>query len=167
MFVWRTATLLNCIRRYRPQVHAGLMQIADAWGTDRQQKVLNDVFPRLEKISVDFAVMEPASQDEQVTVATVPMPVRWLDVGGWLAYGDTLSVDEDGNRCSTADTLLMDSRDNLVVNTVQDHLIATIGVQDLVVVHSPDATLICPRDRTEQIKQLHQAIGEQLGQRYL
>jgi mannose-1-phosphate guanylyltransferase len=167
MFVWRAAALLGCIRRYRPQVHAGLMQIAEAWGTERQQEVLNAVFPTLEKISVDFAVMEPAAQDEQVTVATVPMPVRWLDVGGWLAYGETLGVDEDGNRCATADTLLIDSRNNLVVSTDKNHLIATIGVQDLVIVHAPDATLICPRDRTEQIKQLHQAIGERLGERYL
>jgi mannose-1-phosphate guanylyltransferase len=167
MFVWRAAALLDCIRRYRPQVHAGLMQIAEAWGTERQQEVLNAVFPTLEKISVDFAVMEPASQDEQVMVATVPMPVRWLDVGGWLAYGDTLGVDDDGNRCSTADTLLLDSCNNLIVSTDTNHLIATIGVQDLVIVHAPDATLICPRDRTEQIKQLHQAIGERLGERYL
>ncbi len=167
MFVWRAATLLDCIRRYRPRVHAGLMQIADAWGTQRQQAVLNEVFPTLERISVDFAVMEPASSDEQVTVATVPMPVRWLDVGGWLAYGETIDVDENGNRCATPRTLMMDSRENLVVSTDPNHLIAAIGVENLVIVHSVDATLICTREQTERIKQLHTAIGEQFGDAYL
>jgi mannose-1-phosphate guanylyltransferase len=167
MFVWRAAALLDCIRRYRPQVHAGLLQIAAAWGTDRQQEVLNEVFPTLEKISVDFGVMEQAARDDQVQVVTVPMPVRWLDVGGWLAYGETLTADESGNRCATEKTLLLDSRDNLVISTDPDHLIATIGVQDLVVVHSADATLICPRACAEQIKQLHEAIGRQFGDRYV
>jgi mannose-1-phosphate guanylyltransferase len=167
MFVWRAATLLDCIRRYHPQVHAGLMQIADAWGSLRQQTVLNEIFPTLAKISVDFAVMEPASLDEQVTVATVPMPVRWLDVGGWLAYGETIDADESGNRCATQRTLMMDSRENLVVSTDPNHLIAAIGVDNLVVVHSADATLICPREQTERIKQLHAAIGERFGDKHL
>jgi mannose-1-phosphate guanylyltransferase len=167
MFVWRAATLLDCIRRYQPQVHAGLMRIADAWGTERQQEVLNEVFPTFDKISVDFAVMEPASSDEQVAVATVPMPVRWLDVGGWLAYGETIEADDAGNRCDTQKSLMLDSHENLVVSTDPDHLVATIGVENLVVVHSADATLICSREHTEQIKRLHGAIGERFGAEYL
>jgi mannose-1-phosphate guanylyltransferase len=167
MFVWRAATLLDCIRRFHPQVHAGLVQIADAWDTPQQQTLLNEVFPTLEKISVDFAVMEPASVDDQVTVATVPMPVRWLDVGGWLAFGETVEADENGNRCAAQRTLMMDSRENLLVSTDPGHLIAAIGVDNLVVVHSDDATLICPGDQTERIKQLHQAIGDRFGGEYL
>ena len=97
MFVWRAATLLDCIRRYAPENHAGLMRIADAWDTPRRQAVLEEVYPTLKKISVDYAVMEPASRDPAVTVAAIPMPLRWLDVGSWPSLAETCPRDEHGN----------------------------------------------------------------------
>ena len=75
MFVWRASTLLDCIRRYEPDNHAGLAQIAAAWKTPQREAVLNEIFPTLKKISVDFAVMEPASRDPKVRVAAIPMPL--------------------------------------------------------------------------------------------
>jgi mannose-1-phosphate guanylyltransferase len=167
MFVWRAETLLGCIRRYRPQVHAGLVRIADAWDGPEQQAVLSEVYPTLEKISVDFAVMEPASTDDEVTVATVPMPVEWLDVGGWPAYAETLRPDADTNRSSSDRTLAIDSSNNLIVTSDPKHLVAALGVDDLVIVHTPDATLICHRDHAERIKELHKAIGERFGGEHL
>ncbi len=83
MFVWRAGTLLECIRRYAPENHAGLMRIADAWDTPRRQAALDEVYPTLNKISVDYAVMEPASRDPAAGtaaspcwVAAIPMPLR-------------------------------------------------------------------------------------------
>jgi mannose-1-phosphate guanylyltransferase len=167
MFVWRAETLLAAIERYRPEVHAGLMRIADAWDSPRQQAVLDEVYPTLERISVDFAVMEPASCDDRVAVVTVPMPVRWLDVGGWPAYGETLSADENENRTSAERAILADCRGNLVVSSAPGHLIAAVGVEDLVIVHTPDATLVCHRSQTERIKELLRDIGERFGREYL
>ena len=167
MFVWRAATLLECIQRYRPQVHAGLARIAEAWDGPRRQAVLDKVYPALEKISVDFAVMEPGSSDERVSVVTVPMPVEWLDVGGWPAYAQTLVADESGNRRATDRALLLDCRGNLIVSGDPNHLVAAVGVDDLVIVHTPDATLVCRRDQTERIKELHRTVGERFGGEYL
>lgn len=167
MFVWRAATLLECIRHYKPGVHAGLMEIADAWGTPQQVEVLGAIYPKLEKISVDFALMEPASVDEAVDVATVSMPLRWLDVGSWPAYGETLQPDEAGNRTGCERALLLDSNNNLVVSDAPDHLIAAVGIDDLVIVHTQGATLICHRDHAQKIKQLHEAVGEKFGEMYL
>ncbi|NLS92944.1 MAG: NTP transferase domain-containing protein [Planctomycetaceae bacterium] len=167
MFVWRADTLLQCIRRYKPDAHADLMRIADAWGTPEQADVLEAVYPTLEKISVDFAVMEPASTDPAVEVATVSMPLRWLDVGSWPAYGETLEADPSGNRTACNRVVLLDSSNNLVVGDDPDHLIAAVGIENLVVVHTREATLICRRDHAEKIKQLHQAIGEKFGDEYL
>lgn len=167
MFVWRADTLLNCIRRYKPEVHAGLMEIGEAWGTPRQTEVLAAIYPRLEKISIDFAVMEPASTDEAVDVATAAMPLRWLDVGSWPAYGETLVPDDAGNRTACERVVLLDSSNNLVVGDVPDHVVATVGVEDLVIVHTERATLICRRDHAEKIKQLHKAVGEQFGKEFL
>jgi mannose-1-phosphate guanylyltransferase len=167
MFVWRAATLLECIRRYKPDVHAGLMEIAGDWGTPKQAEVLAAVYPTLEKISVDFALMEPASTDPAVDVATVSMPLRWLDVGSWPAYGETLEADESGNRTACKRAVLLDSNNNLIVGDDPDHVVATVGIQDLVVIHTRGATLICHRDHAEKIKQLHQAVGEKFGEEYL
>jgi len=163
MFVWRADTLLDCIRRYSPENHAGLMQIADAWNGAGRQATLEEVYPTLKKISVDYAVMEPASRDAAVAVAAIPMPLRWLDVGSWPAFAETCPRDEHGNALAAGRTLLLDTHGTLAVSSDPDHLIATIGCEDLIVVHTPDATLICRADCTDAIKELHGQIAERYG----
>lgn len=163
MFVWRAATLLDCIRRYHPENHAGLMRIAEAWDTPQRDAVLATVFPTLKKISVDFAVMEPASRDPQVRVVAVPMPLKWLDVGSWPSFAETCPKDADGNALAAGRVLLMDTRRSLIASNDPKHLIATIGCEDLLIIHTPDATLVCRADRAESIKELHQRVGEKFG----
>ena len=98
MFVWRAQTLLECIRRYEPDNAAALDRIADAWDRPDRLAVLSEVYPTLRKISVDFAVMEPASRDPHFRVAAVPMPLEWLDVGSWPMFAETCPRDEQGTR---------------------------------------------------------------------
>jgi mannose-1-phosphate guanylyltransferase len=164
MFVWRADTLLDCIRRYAPANHAGLMRIADAWDGPDRQVVLEEVYPTLKKISVDYAVMEPASRDSAVTVAAIPMALRWLDVGSWPSFAETCTRDEQGNALAAGRTLLLETHGTLAVSSDPRHLIAAIGCQDLLIVHTPDATLICRADRADAIKELHKQIAERYGQ---
>lgn len=166
MFVWRASTLLDCIRRYEPAVHAGLMKIAKAWNTPRRGATLAEVYPTLKKTSVDFGVMEPASVDPAVRVAAIPMPLDWLDVGSWPSFAETRPRDENGNALGAAKHLLIDSADCLVASDDPDHLIATIGCRDLIVIHSGNATLVCRADVAEQIKQLQQQVVARFGSRY-
>jgi mannose-1-phosphate guanylyltransferase len=147
-----------------PETHAGLMRIADAWDPPRRAAVLNEVYPTLKKISVDFAVMEPASRDPQVVVAAIPMPLRWLDIGSWPFFGETCPRDEKGNAIAAERRVLMDTRKTLVASSDPKHLIATIGCEDLVIVHTPDATLVCRADCAEAVKDLHHLVSEQFGQ---
>ncbi len=163
MFIWRASTLLDCIRRYAPENHAGLMQIADAWDTPRRQAILAEVYPTLKKISVDYAVMEPASRDPAVPVVAIPMPLQWLDVGSWPSFAQTCPRDERDNRLAASRALLVDTRGTLVASSDPGHLIATIGCDDLVIVHTPDATLVCRADRADAIKDLHQQIASRYG----
>ena len=167
MFVWKASTLLDCIKRYRPDTHAGLMKIADAWGTDQQQAVLEQVYPTLEKISVDYAVLEPAGRDENVSLVTVEMPVRWLDVGSWPSYGETLKPDNDGNRTSAEKAIFMDTTNTLIVSDDDDHLVATIGLSDIVIVKTGKATLICHKDVAQRIKDMHAQVADRFGDEYL
>ena len=161
MFVWRAATMLECIRRFEPAVYDGLQTIAGDWDTPGREATLAAVFPTLKKISIDFAVMEPASRDAQFRVAAVPMPLRWLDVGSWPAYAETCPRDDRGN-AALGKNLLLDSSGCLVVSADPDHLVAAIGCDDLIVVHTADATLVCRKDRAEQIKELYKQLPPQL-----
>lgn len=163
MFVWRAGTLLECIRRYAPRNHAGLMRIADAWDTPNREAVLNEVFPTLKKTSVDYAVMEPASRDAEVPVVAIPMPLRWLDVGSWPSLAETCPRDAQGNAQAAERTLLMDTRGTLAASSDPSHLIATIGCDDLIIVHTPDATLVCRRDCADAVKELHEQIAARWG----
>jgi mannose-1-phosphate guanylyltransferase len=163
MFVWRASTLMDCIRRFAPENHDGLMKIAQAWDTGRRQEVLEATYPQLKKISVDFAVMEPASHDEKVAVAAVPMPLSWLDVGSWPAFAQTCEHDPEDNAISCGRHTLIDTKRTLVASSDPGHLITTIGVEDLIVIHTPEATLVCRADRAEDIKKLHEEVGRRFG----
>lgn len=163
MFVWRAATLLDCIRRYEPSNHAGIAKIGAAWNTPQRDAVLAKEFPTLKKISVDFAVMEPASRDPQVHVAAVPMPLKWLDVGSWPTFAETCRHDGQGNALGTDRALLVETRGSVVASSDSQHLIATIGCDDLIIIHTPDATLVCRKDKAEAIKELHKQVGEKFG----
>lgn len=165
MFVWRVATLLDCIRRYLPDNHAGLMRIADAWGSPRRDAVLGEVYPNLKKISVDYAVMEPASRDSAVSVAAIPMPLKWLDVGSWPMFAETCPRDEHGNALAAGRTILVNTHGTLVASNDPQHLIAIIGCDNLIVIHTPDATLVCRADSAESIKELHRLVGERFGEK--
>lgn len=167
MFVWRASTLLECIRRYHPENHAGLMKIAAAWNTALQQKVIEEIYPTLKKISVDFAVMEPASRDAAVQVAAVPMPLNWLDVGSWPSFALTCPTDTSRNATGGGKALLMDSQGMLVASSDPGHLIVTVGCQNLMVIHTPEATLICPADQAERIKDVQRQVALQFGSNYI
>jgi mannose-1-phosphate guanylyltransferase len=159
MFVWRAETFLAELRRQQPELYSGLSQIADAWGTDRQDAVLGEVWPLLPKISVDHAVMEGAA--DAGLVATVPGDFGWTDVGDFDTLGAVLCapevglVDAEGNvivaEPKDAPVLLRDT-DGAVVVTQSGRLVATLGVHDLIIVDTPDALLVCARDRAQDLK---------------
>lgn len=167
MFVWRAATLLDCIRRYEPEVGAGLAEIAAAWDTPQHEATLDRVYPTLKKISIDYAVMEPAARDPAVRVAALPLPLAWTDIGSWPAFAQTCPHDTAGNALAAPLRLLLDSEHCLVASDEPGHLLALIGCRGLVVVHTANATLICPADMAERIKDVQQLAAETFGDEYV
>src|SRR4051794_28856670 len=170
MFVWRADTVLNELATHLPTVHAGLTKIADAWGTPQQNDVLRATYPGLQKISIDYAVMEPASQAKgKAGVMVVEMPVQWLDIGSWPALAETLTIDEHDNAIDAAAVVPLDSDSNIIISrggTGAQHLIGLIGVSDMIVVHTPDATLIVPKRDAQRVKELVGKVKEKFGNRY-
>jgi mannose-1-phosphate guanylyltransferase len=162
MFVFHAQTFMGLLERHQPESYAGLMKIREAWGTDRQRVVLDEVYPTLPKISVDYGVMEPAASDPAVSLAGVRMDVEWLDVGSWPSYGETIDPDAAGNRASGGPIAFHDSSNNLIVTDDPDHTIALVGCEDLIVIRTERATLVMPKDRAQDIKALHAELPDHL-----
>ncbi|MFB3777360.1 MAG: mannose-1-phosphate guanylyltransferase [Bryobacteraceae bacterium] len=166
MFVWQARTLLDCIRRYRPENYKGLSRIAEAWGSPDQESVVAEVYSSLEKISVDYAVMEPASRDSSVGVAAIPMNLDWMDVGSWPTFAQTCPADDQGNALAAVRRILEETSDTLVASSDPGHLVAVMGCEGLVIVHTPDATLVCRKDQAEAVRYLQQKAAELFGRDY-
>lgn len=167
MFVWRCDTVLSELALHLPDSYRGLMKIAEAWGTPQQDAVLRDVYPKLPRISIDYAVMEPVSQGKgKAQVVTVEMPVQWLDVGSWPALADTLRVDEHDNALDCDVCLLVDADNNIIISRDPNHLVATVGLSDMIIVHTPDVTMVCPKRDAQRVKDLVNKAKEMFGDRY-
>ncbi len=167
MFVWRCDTVLNELAIHLPLAYAGLAKIGQAWDTPDAQRVLQENYPALTKKSIDYAVMEPASQGKgKAHVVVVEMPVQWLDVGSWPALADTLATDDHDNAVEAGNCVLIDSFNNIVVSNDPQHLVALLGVSDMIVVHTPDATLVCPKTEDQRVKELVDRVKEKTGGRY-
>ncbi len=157
MFVWRVDALLEELARQRPALHAGLVRIADAWGGPSRDTVLGEVWPTLEKISIDHGVMEDAAARGRVAV--VPGTFGWHDVGDWHTLGQVLPPGPDGNVVigDAGQVLALDTSGAVVVPG-SGRLIAVLGLTDVVVVDTPDALLVCGRDRAQQVKAVVDAV---------
>ena len=164
LFLWKASTFLDCVQRYAPETFRGIEAIRAAWGTRRRRQVLDAVYPSLKKISVDYAVMEPASRE--ALVAALPLDLQWLDVGSWLSYLEASPRDPQGNATVAERCLLEGSRGSLVVSEDPRHLVALVGCEDLIVVHTPLATLVCRKDQAERVKQLAARVAERFGADY-
>ncbi len=156
MFAWRTAAILREIETHLPDNHRDLLDIAANWGSPQALKK----FESLKKISIDFGVMEQAEK-----VLVTEMACNWLDLGSWSAIAQTRKPDEDGNVAVAENAMFEQSRNNIFV-AEDDHLIVGLGVEDLVVVRSGDATLICHRSQEQAIKQLVELRTAQFGAKY-
>ena len=159
MFVWRAATLLRAVDAFVPQA-ALLRELGRAYGTPAWDALARVAWPGLERRSVDHGVMEPASTSPEFTVAALPLETRWLDVGSWPAYGEALPADADGNRVGAARAVLHDSRGNVVASSDPHHLVALVGCEGLVVVHTPTATLVMPAAQAQHVKDLHARVTQ-------
>ncbi len=167
MFVWKAPAFLDCVQSYEPAAFRGIRAIADAWGTAGFGETIGEVYPGLKKISVDFAVMEKASRDPRVKVAAVPMALSWRDIGSWPAFAETCPTDDAGNSLAAAKHVLLETTKTLVVSDDSAHLIAAFGCDDLVIVHTKTATLVCRKDRAEDLKRLHALAAEKYGPDYV
>ncbi|MEW6093805.1 MAG: mannose-1-phosphate guanylyltransferase, partial [Chloroflexota bacterium] len=162
MFVWRADRILAEMSRLMPDLAAALEKIGAAWDTPQQEAVLGSEWPRIEPETIDYGVMERAED-----VAVLPAGgLEWSDVGSWDSLFDVILPDDDGNVFVNSEHMPLDTHDTLVYSS-EKKLIVTIGVDDLIVIDSGDALLVCHRDQAQQVRQVIERLKQENKRDYL
>ncbi len=162
MFVWKAKTILANLKKFLPEAAEPLLKIRAGWDGPNQQTALKEWFPKLPKISIDYAVMEKADN-----VYAIKLDCRWLDMGSFAALADIISSDKDNNIVVAVQSELLDCKNCIVVTEDKQHLIAALGLKNIVIAHSPDATLVCHVDQTQRLKELLESIKQHTGEKFL
>lgn len=147
MFIWKASTILKKFEQLIPDIYADLVQIGDAMGKDNEYDVVNEVYPNIRKISVDYAIMEPSAAAGDVLV--VPGEFGWNDVGSWDMMGVLHDEDANGN-ILLGDALAINTTNSVVYSGKK--LVAAVGVDNLVIVETPDAIMVCNKDKAQDVK---------------
>ncbi len=154
IFAWKARTILQGLADQKPALAAAVERIADAWSDPEREAVLRREYPHLERISIDFAVMEHAKE-----ALVVQVPFRWDDVGSWLALERMHPQDADGNTVLALHRGI-DTRGCVIVGE-PDHLLATAGVENLLIIKDGNATLVADRRDEATIKKLVELLKQQ------
>ena len=144
IFIWKLGTVMAALEKFAPELHRFAL---DLGSSAEPEALLARRFPELPRTPVDRCIMEKADNS-----AVAEATFSWDDLGSWSALRDRLPADADGNRGSGR-RVMLDSRDNLVF-AADGHLVGAIGVHDLAIIHTPDATLVCPLEHDQRIKEL-------------
>lgn len=159
MFVWKVSTILDCFKQFMTSTYDGLMKIKASVGQADEQKVLEEEFPNLESQSVDYGIMEKASD-----IYTLAGNFGWDDVGSWLAVGRIKENDSSGNVING--NVVAVNTENCVIEGAEK-LIATVGLRDMIVVDTKDATLISTKENAGEIKKVLAKLRESGKTEYL
>lgn len=146
MFIWKVSSILKNMKKLMPETYAGLERIKSAIGTENQEVVLEQEFVKMESQSIDYGIMEKAEN-----IYILPGMFGWDDVGSWLALERIKKTNEFGNVVD-GNIITIDTQNCIIQGTKK--LIATVGMKDMIVVDTEDATLICTKDSTGSIKKV-------------
>jgi mannose-1-phosphate guanylyltransferase len=147
MFIYKAGQVLNEYKRQQPEMYALLQAIQAAIGDKTYPDILAQTWPKMPRLSIDYAIMEKAEK-----MVVIPVDIGWSDIGSWATLFDVLEGDHDGNvirgRASEAHVNL-DTKNTLIFS---DRPIATIGLEDVVIVDTEDVLLVCHRERSQDVR---------------
>jgi mannose-1-phosphate guanylyltransferase len=155
MFVWRVETILAALQQHLPNLYQQLAALKGDWSPQS----LAGIYPHLPAVSIDYAVMEKASQ-----VVVFPADLGWNDLGSWASLGELFPADEQGN-ISPGRLLALDSHGLTVYSPHK--LVASLGVEDLIIVDTGDVLLLCAKERAQEVKKLVELVEEKGWREYL
>ncbi|MHB0913792.1 MAG: mannose-1-phosphate guanylyltransferase [Armatimonadota bacterium] len=153
MFVWSVPTILGHFEKHLPETYARLMRIRDAIGTPDEETVLHEEYKALDRISIDYGIMEKLDD-----ILVIPGDFGWNDIGSWATVAEIAEKDDDGNSAKAAH-IAVDTKNCLIMGT-DGKVVATVGIEDLIVVDTDDALLICHKDRAQDVKKIVDKLKE-------
>ena len=160
IFVWKARTILSALKEYEPIMHAHIGAIGEAIGSSDYNEVLNREFSAIKGKSIDFAVME-----KHPNVVVLEAPFDWDDVGTWTSLSRLRGEDENNN--TLVGKIIAQQTKGCIIRSSGEHLITTLGVSNLIIVHTPRATLVADRNNEESIRDLVRQIQENGWEEYL
>lgn len=159
MFIWKLSTITECYRKFLPDMYSSLSEIEKSIGTASEKECVNNIFPNMESISIDYGVMEKSD-----SIYIIPGNFGWDDVGSWLAVSRINKTDSDNN-IIRGNVVSLGVKNCIIEGS--DKLIAAAGIEDLIVVDSGDAMLIIPKEKACDIKELIAKIRSNNLEKYL
>ncbi|AKM81850.1 TPA: mannose-1-phosphate guanylyltransferase [Candidatus Berkelbacteria bacterium] len=157
-FIFRADKMIEMFENYAPEIYSGLRAILKAIGTEDEKEIIEKAFKEFPKVPIDTAIAEKVEK-----IAVIPADLGWSDIGSWSSVFDLLDK-EDGN-VHRGHHVGIDDKNCLFF--AQDKLLATVGLEDIVVVDTPDVTLICKKDKAQEVKKLIEKLKEQGKHKYL
>ncbi len=149
MFFWRASTFLENLKEFLPGTHGALLELSKSIGSRRYAAALRRIYPKLENISVDYAIMEPATRAAgPPRVSVIPAKIGWSDIGSWAAVYELLAAEPRAN-VSAGPSFVLDADGNYFWSPKK--FVAAIGVCDVVLVETEDAVLLCSRERSQDV----------------
>lgn len=146
MFIWRISSIISNFQRFLPRLFEKMKIVVDGIDTPEEQDLLNSIYPLLQNISIDYGIMERSSE-----IYVVQGDFGWNDVGSWDALGSIFAPDNDGNIVK-ADHIGLETKNCIIYGNGK--LISTIGLENMIVVNTEDALLICPKSKAQDVKKI-------------
>ena len=153
MFVWKASLILEEMKELLPDVYAPLDKIGNALGADNEKQVIDDVYPQIPSISIDYGIMEKSDK-----VRVISAEMGWNDVGSWDNLGVLYDEDSNGN-ITAGDFLGIDTKNCITYSGKR--LITTIGVEDLIIVETEDAVMVIDKSKAQDVKKIVDKLKEQ------
>jgi mannose-1-phosphate guanylyltransferase len=161
IFVWKAADVLAAFEQHMPEMYDVFASESEAFNTPGEQEAINRIYPQCINISIDFGIMEKASN-----VFIIPASFGWSDLGTWNSAYDNMPKDPHQNAASQPTLVAFEAEGNLV-HTSPDKLVLLQGLQDFVVVDTQDVLMICHRDKEQEIKEYMAEVKKTRGDKYL
>jgi mannose-1-phosphate guanylyltransferase/mannose-6-phosphate isomerase len=152
IFIWSVRNILEEFKQYLPDILEKIQIIVQAQGTDDQQKNLDELWPQLQSITIDYGILEKTTNSENANLVVIPAQLGWNDVGNWEQYGALFPADEQGVRAIGAHVGL--GSQNVIVYNTTPRRIYTIGLEDVIVVEMDDLTVICHKTHVQRVKEI-------------
>ncbi len=152
MFIWKASTIMKHFEILLPDIYKDLQTIGQAMGTDNEYSVIEKVYPGIQKISIDYGIMEKSDD-----VLVVSGEFGWSDVGSWDMLGVLHEADENGN-ISVGDVLQINTENTIAY--AENMCVAAVGVKDLIIVQSDDAVMVCSKNNAQDVKKIVDALNE-------